>query len=157
MCQNRCEQSKSEINSSPPSAAYMRRWTGSSLVQIMAPSHYLLLSIGLMGTNFSEIWIGILPFSVKKTNLKCRLPKWRPFCSGKDELRHVCILLQCPTYALPLESSRSQFVLQLIVWCHERMILDIKILNTHGFTHVTSVSLQGDDETKSPSTSEKVI
>ena len=35
-----------DINSSPPSAAYMRRWTGSALAQVMAcrlmaPSHYL--------------------------------------------------------------------------------------------------------------------
>ena len=29
-----------------------------------------LLSIGLLGTNFSEIWIGILSFSFKKMHLK---------------------------------------------------------------------------------------
>ena len=36
-----------------------------------------LLSIGLLGTNFSEIQIGT---SFTKMRLKCRLPKWRPFC-----------------------------------------------------------------------------
>ena len=36
------------------------------------PSHYLncLLSIGLLGTTFREIWIGILTFSPKKFDLK---------------------------------------------------------------------------------------
>ena len=29
------------VNSSAPSAAYMHRWTGSALVQLKAPSHYL--------------------------------------------------------------------------------------------------------------------
>ena len=60
------------IISSPPSATYMRRWTGSLSVQVMAcrlTSAGLLL-IALLGTNFSVIWIGILPFSFKKIHLK---------------------------------------------------------------------------------------
>ena len=44
-----------------------------------------LLSIGLLGTNFSEIWIGILPFSFKKMHLKMFLPECRPFCPGGEE------------------------------------------------------------------------
>ena len=53
-------------NSSPPTAAYMRRWTGSSLFQVMACPHARrqaitwnnadFLSIGPIGTNFNE-WI----------------------------------------------------------------------------------------------------
>ena len=39
-----------------------------------------LLSIESLGTNFNEICTGILPFSFKKCNWKCRLPKWLPFC-----------------------------------------------------------------------------
>ena len=64
------------VNSSPPSAAYMRQWTGSTLFQIMAcrlvgakPLSEPMLAIGLLGTNSSEIWIGILPFSFRKIHL----------------------------------------------------------------------------------------
>ena len=42
-----------------------------------------LLSIGLLGTSFSEFWIGILSFQSRKCIWKCRLPKWRPFYSGQ--------------------------------------------------------------------------
>ena len=45
-----------------------------------------LLSIELLETSFSEIWIRILSFSFKKMHLKCHLPQWRPFCPGGDEL-----------------------------------------------------------------------
>ena len=64
------------LNSSPPSAAYMRQWIGSSFVsgnglspvrrQAITWINAGLLSIGLLGTDFSEIWIGILSFSLKK-------------------------------------------------------------------------------------------
>ena len=80
------------INSSPPSAAYMRQWTRSSLIQVMAVRlvrrqaitriNAGLLSTGLLGTYFSEIWIGILSFSFKKMQLKMSSAKWRPFCPG---------------------------------------------------------------------------
>ena len=86
------------INSSPPSAAYMRQWTGSSLVQVMPcrlfgakplpepKLTYCQLDNGLLGSYFSEIWIGILSFSYKKMQLKMSSAKWWPFCPGGDEL-----------------------------------------------------------------------
>ena len=47
-----------------------RQW----LVACSTPSHYLkqylLIAIGLLETNFSEILIGLLPFSFKKIHLK---------------------------------------------------------------------------------------
>ena len=46
-----------------------------------------LLSIGLLGTNFSEIWIAIEHFSFIKLCLKMLSTKWRPFCPGGDELK----------------------------------------------------------------------
>ena len=66
------------LNSSPPSAAYMsvnRVSTGSgnglSPLQRQAITWTnASLSIGLLGTNFSEILIGILSFSFKKMHLK---------------------------------------------------------------------------------------
>ena len=45
------------------------------------------LLIGPLGTNFSEILIGILIFSFKKMNLKISSAKWRPFCLGLKVLR----------------------------------------------------------------------
>ena len=44
-----------------------------------------LLSIGPLGTNFSENWVEILTFSFKKIRLKMSSAKWRPFCPGGDE------------------------------------------------------------------------
>ena len=45
-----------------------------------------VLSIGLLGTNFSEILIEILIFSIKKMRLKVSSAKWRPFCLGLNVL-----------------------------------------------------------------------
>ena len=39
-----------------------------------------ILLIGPLGTNFSEILIGIQTFSLKKVHLKMTSAKWRPFC-----------------------------------------------------------------------------
>ena len=48
-----------------------------------------------LGTNFSEILIEILAFSLKKMRLKVSSGKWRPFCFGLNELtsRHVHVQL----------------------------------------------------------------
>ena len=80
------------INSSPPSAAYMRQWTGPSLVQIMAcrlfgvkplPDPMLVYrqldSCEQVSVKFiSEFY----HFHSRKCVWKCRLPRWRPFCPG---------------------------------------------------------------------------
>ena len=68
------------VNSSPPGATFMHQWTGSALGQVMAwcrrgdkPLPELMVAyceLGLLGTIFSEIWIGILSFSFKKIHLK---------------------------------------------------------------------------------------
>ena len=41
-----------------------------------------ILSIGHLGTNFSEILIEVKIFSFKKMRLKVSSAKWRPFCLG---------------------------------------------------------------------------
>ena len=54
-----------------------------------------LLLIGPLGTNFSEILIGIQTFSFKKMHLKMSSAKWRPFCLGHNVLSNVpwsCII-----------------------------------------------------------------
>ena len=47
-----------------------------------------ILLIEPLGTNFSEILIGIQTFSFKKMRLKMASAKWRPFCLGLNVLRN---------------------------------------------------------------------
>ena len=92
------------FNSSPPSAAYMRQWTGPALVQgtgILPIRHQAItwtnadfLSFGPLGTNFSEVLIEILTFSFKKMDLKMSSVKWRPFCPGRDERTFIGYTIQ---------------------------------------------------------------
>ena len=49
-----------------------------------------LLLIGPLGTNFSEISIGIQTFSFKKMHLNMSSAKWRPFCLGLDVINNAC-------------------------------------------------------------------
>ena len=51
-----------------------------------------ILSIGPLGTNFSEILIEIQTFSLKKICLKLSSAKCRPFCLGFNVLIHGCRL-----------------------------------------------------------------
>ena len=80
------------LNSSPPRAAYMRRWTGLALVPAMAcpvPSHYLnqcWLIVNWIREDFSAILIEISTFSFEKMCLKMSSAKWRPFCSVGNKL-----------------------------------------------------------------------
>ena len=48
-----------------------------------------ILLIGPLGTNFSEILIGIHTVSFKKIHLKMSSAKWRPFCFGLNVLSNV--------------------------------------------------------------------
>ena len=48
-----------------------------------------ILSIGTLGTNFSEILIEILTFSSKNMRLKVSSGKWRPFCLGPNVLSGI--------------------------------------------------------------------
>ena len=51
-----------------------------------------ILLIGPLGTNFSEILIGIQTFSFKKLHLKTSSAKWRLFCLGLNELTCIYIM-----------------------------------------------------------------
>ena len=48
-----------------------------------------LLLIEPIGTNFSEISIGIQRFSFKEMHLNMSSAKWRPFCLGLNELKYL--------------------------------------------------------------------
>ena len=81
-----------DVNVSLPSAAYMRRRTGSALVRVIGLSpvrrqaiswtNANLLSIAPSETSIDGIWIQILAFSFKKMRLKMSSAKCWPFCPG---------------------------------------------------------------------------
>ena len=69
------------VNSSPPGATYIRQWVNKASIGSVNGFSLLhrkaitwtnagLLTIGLLGTNFSEIKIGFLSFSLKEMHLK---------------------------------------------------------------------------------------
>ena len=88
------------INPFPPSAAYMRQWTGSSLVQVMACRLFGAkpLTEPMLAYCQLDSWENIsvkfesefYHFYSMKCNWKCRLTKWQPFCPGGDGLKHMC-------------------------------------------------------------------
>ena len=82
-------QNQVTINSSPPSATYMRQCSDNGLspvrCQAITWTNAGVLSIGLIGTNFNEIWIVILS---RKCIWKCLLPKWQPSCPGGRWVEH---------------------------------------------------------------------
>ena len=70
-----------------------------------------ILLIGPLGTNFSEILIAILTFSLKKMRLEVSSGKWRPFCLGLNVLTpkqletHECIHEYCGHWCLGAKTS----------------------------------------------------
>ena len=52
-----------------------------------------ILLIGPLGTNFSEISIKILTFSLTKMRLKVSSAKWRPVCLGLNVLINMSIIM----------------------------------------------------------------
>ena len=75
-----------KLNSFPPIAAYMRQWTNGLLPlqrQAITWTNVGLLSIGFLGTRFSEIWIRILSFSFKKMHLQMSSAKMAAILSRR--------------------------------------------------------------------------
>ena len=76
----------------PPSAAYMRQWIGSALVQIMAcrlfgakplsESVLTYCQLGPLEQSSVKFESKLYHFHSRKCNWKCRLSNWRPFCPG---------------------------------------------------------------------------
>ena len=85
-----------QVNSSPPSAAYMRRSTGTTLVQIMAcrlvgaePLSEPMLEycqLDLYEQTSVKFYLIFGLFFFEEIHLKMSSAKWRPFCPGRDEL-----------------------------------------------------------------------
>ena len=112
------------INSSPPSAcrlyASVNRVSicsdnGLSLIQRQAIiyTNAGLLSIGPLGTDFSEIWIEIQNFLFAVLHLKTSSANWQPFCQvGRwvKRMGHV-------------KHTKSRFVVQAIIWTNAGILL----------------------------------
>ena len=89
------------FKSSPRSAAYIRQWIVSALVQIMAcrlfgakPSSKPVLGYHQLDhqeQNSVQFESEFYHFNSRKFIWKRRLPEWPPFCPGGDELN-------CPTW-----------------------------------------------------------
>ena len=96
MLSAKCGPFCSLLNSSPPGATYMRHWTGSSLVQVMACRLFgakplpepMLVYCQL--DSWEQVSVKLesefYHFQTTKCIWKCCLPKWQPFCPGGDEL-----------------------------------------------------------------------
>ena len=54
--------------------------------QVIIWTNSVILSIGILGTNFSEMLLEILTFSFNNMRLKVSSGKWRPFCLGPNVL-----------------------------------------------------------------------
>ena len=63
-----------------------------------------ILSIGPLGTNFSEILIGIQTFSFKKMHLKMSSAKWRPFVSASMSWARFCFCGSCSSLNIKMVS-----------------------------------------------------
>ena len=66
-----------------------------------------VLSIGPLGTNFSEILFEIYTFSFKKMHLKMSSAKWRPFCFGLNVLTNDGLLYWHIRVTWPQHSFQS--------------------------------------------------
>ena len=69
----------------------------------LAPNSAGLLSFKPLGTNVSKILMKIWNFSFTKVHLKILSAKWRPFCSGGDEL------IFKPSFCLVASQSKPMF------------------------------------------------
>ena len=59
--------------------------------QAIIGTNVVILLIGTLGTNFSEIWIEMYIFSFKKMHLKVSSGKWWQFCLGLDVLADLVL------------------------------------------------------------------
>ena len=79
----------------------------------------VILLIGPLGTNFSEILIEIRTFSFKKMRLKVSSAKWRPFCLGLNVLIQLywweAEVIWQSTWSRPVSKlTRTNFYLAII-------------------------------------------
>ena len=67
------------LNSSPPSATYMRQWIGPTLIQIMACQPFSAKSLSKPMLGYCQLFSE----SFTKMHLKILSAKWQPFCQSR--------------------------------------------------------------------------
>ena len=88
------------LNSYRPNASYIRQRSGTALVQVMACRLIGLLSASMLAYCQLNSWEKIsvkleselYHFQSRKFIWKCRLPNWRLFCPGGDELKESTVV-----------------------------------------------------------------
>ena len=78
-----------------------------------------LLLIEPLGTNFSEISIGIQTFSFKKIHLKMSSGKWRPFCLGLNVLR-ISVNWSHESITVTIWSQQTKQDTTMYIWVRSR-------------------------------------
>ena len=100
------------VNSSPPSAAYMRQWIGPAIIWTNAENFL----IGPLGTNFSEILMEMITISFKKIRLKVSSAKRRPFRLG--------LIVLIPAQSLySVDSHLTVKVCQIWLFVHRKKVI----------------------------------
>ena len=116
------------VNTSPLNVAYMRLWTGSSLIQVMAwrrrGAKPLLepMLIYCQSDSWEQVSVKFelefYHFHTRKCIWKCRLPKWRPFYPGRDE---ITVAVQDQVYYDHINGSRwslrHQVINNNVIYC----------------------------------------
>ena len=136
------------VNSSPPSAAYMRQWTRSALVQVMAcrmfgakPAPEPML-VYCQLDSWQQISVKLelefYHFHWRKFICNCRLPTWRPFCPGSNELIYhfplaLCDLWSCWNHVTGLHVYRKCIGFSGIITLQKPTA--INLLMDPGLTH----------------------
>ena len=130
------------LKASPPSAACMRQWVKSTLVQVMAccwfgtkPLHEPMLTscpLDPWKQTLAKFEIEMQNFSFMKIHLKMSSAKCWPFCSGIVDLTHwgrvthICVSKLTTTVS---DNGLSPGRRQAIIWTNAR-ILSISPLGT---------------------------
>ena len=105
---------------------YMRRWSGSALVQVMAwrlfgtkplPEPTLIVNWTFRDKYFSEIWVEIQKFSFMKMHLQMSFAKMAAILSGGDELIYA---VQYQIYSYNCWCSNFRL---WCYWCHSFHVL----------------------------------
>ena len=95
-----------------------------------------ILLTGPLGTNFSEIFIGIQTFSFKKMHLKMSSAKSRPFCLGLDVLKDSVKRHRCQwsnpegcvyNHLVPKRNLAQSIYVNLGICCYSRVIRNTNI------------------------------
>ena len=119
-----------QLNSSPLSAAYMRHWIGSALVQIMACRVFgtkslpepVLAHCQLDSSEQLSVKSELYHCHSRKYIWNCRLPKWWPFCPRGRRVKwyldipYLSVWVRQKTFSVKQCVWRNSFRLFVFFW-----------------------------------------